>query len=433
MKNIVYTEEGIQVQVTYLDVYEEKVYVLMRLYNNTDSVRQFIFSYLFTNRPEYYSQKHGVKEFLGVLPNNNGDIYYKIKPGFFLELQFVFNCWEINDGDVFDLHGYFDLSFRNINYHFRYKDNQWTVLTSIAGTKDRGPEEFETLLEFKKNEVSNHSVQDPLKELDSLIGLSSVKEEVKTLANFIRIQKIRIEKGLPSADISYHCVFTGNPGTGKTTVARIVAGIYKEMGILKKGHIIETDRSGLVAGYIGQTAIKTNQIIDSALDGVLFIDEAYSLANKDNTRDFGAEAISTLLKRMEDDRDRLVVIVAGYTKEMKDFINSNSGLKSRFVRYINFPDYSSDELYMIFESYLSKGGYILEDSAKGLLHSSFEAVLSTGDRNYGNGRYVRNLYEEAIKAQANRLSSFSDVSDSDLAVLSKKDIEIGLERAAVTN
>lgn len=431
MKNIVYTEDGIQVQVTYLDVYDEKVYAVMRLYNNTGSDCQFITSHLFSNRPEYYSQKFGIRELIGILPSNDS-IYYKIKAGLFLELQFAFNCWEINDGDEFNLHGYFDLSFRNIDFHFRIKDSQWTVKTRIAGTKELQPEESETILEFKQKKETTYSVKNPLKELDSLIGLSSVKEEVKTLANFIKIQKIRIEKGLPSDDISYHCVFTGNPGTGKTTVARIVAGIYKEMGILKKGHIIETDRSGLVAGYIGQTAIKTNKVIDSALDGVLFIDEAYSLAKEDAGRDFGAEAISTLLKRMEDDRDRIAVIVAGYTKEMKAFINSNSGLKSRFVRYIDFPDYSTEELYEIMASLLSKGAYTLEKTAKEVLKSAFDTVRLSGDRNFGNGRYVRNVYEEALKAQANRLSQMDDISESDLSVLTMEDIERGLNRAIVS-
>ena len=181
------------------------------------------------------------------------------------------------------------------------------------------------------------------------------KEEVRSLANFVKIQKQREAKGLKTPKMSFHLVFTGSPGTGKTTVARIVARIYKDLGVLKKGHLVETDRSGLVANYVGQTATKTNEIVDSALNGVLFIDEAYALvptANKNN--DYGQEAISTLLKRMEDDRDKLVVIVAGYTKEMNRFIDSNPGLKSRFNRYINFPDYTSGELIRPMQSAISR-------------------------------------------------------------------------------
>ena len=186
------------------------------------------------------------------------------------------------------------------------------------------------------------------KTLDSLIGLAGVKDEIGKLQSFIKIQLLRRSQGLKTSPISYHCVFTGNPGTGKTTVARIVAEIYRELGVLKKGQLVETDRSGLVAEYVGQTAVKTNKVIDSALDGVLFIDEAYSLAPS-APADFGSEAISTLLKRMEDDRDRLVVILAGYGDEMQTFIDSNPGLQSRFNRYIHFDDYSAEELMAIFE------------------------------------------------------------------------------------
>lgn len=179
--------------------------------------------------------------------------------------------------------------------------------------------------------------------LDDLIGLNLVKEEIATLVNYIKMKQMRDEMSLKSPDVSYHCVFLGNPGTGKTTVARIIADIYRELGILKRGHLVETDRSGLVAEYVGQTAVKTNQMIDKALDGVLFIDEAYSLV-QGSSEDYGSEAIATLLKRMEDDRDRLVVILAGYTNEMEVFINSNPGLRSRFNRYIHFEDYSAEEL-----------------------------------------------------------------------------------------
>jgi AAA+ superfamily predicted ATPase len=262
---------------------------------------------------------------------------------------------------------------------------------------------------------------DKAEELDSLIGLESVKKEVRTMTNFIKIQKKREERGLKTSPLSYHCVFTGNPGTGKTTVARIIAGIYKELGILQSGHLVETDRSGLVAEYIGQTAAKTNEVIDSALDGVLFIDEAYALLGG-TEGDYGKEAIATLLKRMEDDRDRLVVILAGYTNEMKDFINSNPGLKSRFSRYIEFPDYSVDELEQIFEFNMRKYEYLFGAGAKQVLQQRLKEAVARKDANFGNGRFVRNIFEKAVERQANRLASENKLTTERLSTLEKEDI-----------
>ncbi len=239
--------------------------------------------------------------------------------------------------------------------------------------------------------------------LDDLIGLNRVKEEIATLVNYIRIKQMRDELSLKSPDVSYHCVFLGNPGTGKTTVARIIADIYKELGILKRGHLVEADRSGLVAEYVGQTAAKTNQMIDKALDGVLFIDEAYTLANE-SKEDFGHEAIATLIKRMEDDRDRLVVILAGYTNEMENFINSNPGLRSRFNRYIHFEDYSAEELYEIFCLQMKKNEYTMTEDNCNLLKKYFVDILNNKPKDFGNARFVRNLFERAVQNQANRLA-----------------------------
>ena len=264
---------------------------------------------------------------------------------------------------------------------------------------------------------------DPYKELDELIGLENVKKEVRTLANFVKIQKQREAQGLKTPKMSYHLVFTGSPGTGKTTVARIVARIYKDLGVLKKGHTVETDRSGLVAEYMGQTAIKTNAIIDSALNGVLFIDEAYALVPENPGRDYGQEAISTLLKRMEDDRDKLVVIIAGYTKEMQRFIDSNPGLQSRFNRYIDFPDYSSSELADIFKMYTQKNQYALTPDAERYLKQRLDSVVLHKDRNFGNARYVRNIFEKSIQQQANRLSRQKNVSKAQLTELTLNDIQ----------
>ena len=259
-------------------------------------------------------------------------------------------------------------------------------------------------------------------DLEGLIGLSTVKEEVETLRNYILIQQEREKKGLKSTQVSYHCVFTGNPGTGKTTVARIVADVYRSLGVLKKGHLVETDRSGLVADYVGQTATKTNKIIDRALDGVLFIDEAYSLVGG-GENDYGKEAIATLLKRMEDNRDRLVVILAGYSDEMKEFIDSNPGLQSRFNRYIHFPDYNADELYQIFEVNCQKNDYVLTDEAEETLKAMLEKAVAEKDKNFGNARFVRNLFEKTLERQANRLSKQSDLSKEMLTEIIASDLQ----------
>ena len=261
----------------------------------------------------------------------------------------------------------------------------------------------------------------PLDALNSLIGLCSVKDEMRSLRNFISLQKKKKEKGLQTTDISLHTVFTGNPGTGKTTVARIVAAIFHEAGLLPTDNLIEVDRSGLVAEYIGQTAIKTNEVIDKAIGGVLFIDEAYALS-QGGGNDFGKEAISTLIKRMEDDRGRFAVILAGYTEDMSDFMNANPGLKSRFPRVINFPDYSVEELEQIFLSMATGQGYELSERGKSALTKCIAEDVKVKDKRFGNGRYVRNLFERAIQLQADRLESVPDPSGEDLTTLTEKDI-----------
>lgn len=287
---------------------------------------------------------------------------------------------------------------------------------------------------IRKDDPSNHnqgnkvkrsheqSSEDPIQTLNQLVGLSAVKKDVETLKNFIKIQQLRAETGLKISSMSYHCVFTGNPGTGKTTVARIVASIYKEMGVLKKGHLVETDRAGLVAEYVGQTAAKTHKKIDEALDGVLFIDEAYSLIGQG--QDYGKEAIATLLKRMEDDRERLVVILAGYTDEMTQFINTNPGLQSRFNRYIDFPDYSAIELMQIFTCNLDKYEYVLSDEAVVTLANFFEDAVAHKDKNFGNARFVRNIFEKTLERQANRLASVCNLTSEKLSLIEVEDLPI---------
>lgn len=280
----------------------------------------------------------------------------------------------------------------------------------------------------KKNEAliiskgdKTETLDEVLNELNSLIGLKEVKTEINTLINFIKVQKAREQSGLKSSSLSYHIVFTGNPGTGKTTVARIIAKIYKHLGILTEGQLVETDRSGLVAEYVGQTAVKVNKTVNSALNGILFIDEAYSLVGE-NKDDFGKEAVATLIKRMEDDRDKLVLILAGYTKEMADFIDTNPGFKSRFNRYINFPDFTSSELYKIFESNCKKLDYHLTDEAIAKLKSVFDNAYTERDKSFGNGRFVRNVFEKTLEQQANRIAKEGNLTKEILTTITEEDI-----------
>lgn len=267
---------------------------------------------------------------------------------------------------------------------------------------------------------SNENLDHVFRELDELIGIVGVKEKVRQTANFAKIQQLRVAQGLKPIPTSYHSVYTGNPGTGKTTVARLMGRIFKSLGVLKKGHVVECDRSALVAEYVGQTAIKTNAVIDSALDGILFIDEAYSLDKGE--KDFGPEAIETLLKRMEDNRDRLIVIVAGYPEPMEKFINSNPGLHSRFTRFIEFPDYKPLELCQIFGSMCRKNALSLAPDLKERLVHHFHFLHCERSENFGNARLVRNTFEATIITQASRLAALRQIDAKALATLETADL-----------
>jgi hypothetical protein len=256
-----------------------------------------------------------------------------------------------------------------------------------------------------------------LSDFRSLTGMDAVKIEVETLVNLARVDQMRRDKGLPSPDLSKHLVFTGNPGTGKTTVARLIARLYKAIGLLTKGHLVEVDRSGLVVGYIGQTATQVKEVVEKAVGGVLFIDEAYALTAATGSNDFGREAVDTLLKLMEDHRDDLVVIVAGYPVEMATFLDSNPGLRSRFNRFIHFVDYTSAELLSIFQTICEKSGYLLHPDAEQAIRGLLNQVGPDNASRFGNGRGVRNLFEHAVANHANRLAGLTEPTIEELKEL----------------
>ena len=273
--------------------------------------------------------------------------------------------------------------------------------------------------EEKEEIPPKEKIEDLLAELDSYVGMDAIKTEVRSLINMVQVYKLRREHDLPTTDMSLHMVFSGNPGTGKTTVARIMSRIYHSLDILSKGQLVEVDRSGLVAGYVGQTALKTQKVIEKAMGGVLFIDEAYALNGK-SENDFGQEAIDTILKAMEDHRDDLGVIVAGYTELMDRFIHSNPGLESRFNRFLMFEDYTPEQMVAIFKMQCKKGCYVLAQGTEELVRD-FIAEESADD-SFGNARGVRNLFEHILVAQNNRLAKMENVTRDDLMQILPDDV-----------
>ena len=273
------------------------------------------------------------------------------------------------------------------------------------------------------SENGDESIEELLNELNSLTGLEDVKKDVNSLINLLRIRKMREERGMKQIPMSLHLVFSGNPGTGKTTVARLLAKIYHKLGVLSEGHLVEVDRAGLVGGYIGQTAIKVQEVVQKSLGGILFIDEAYSLTVNKSEKDFGLEAVDTLLKAMEDHRDDLIIIVAGYPDLMNQFLDSNPGLRSRFNKFINFADYKPEELVDIFKNMCNKSEYKATSDCLEYVCKYFEKRYIMREANFANGRDVRNFFEMAVVNQANRLSGDIDISNEELEEITLADVK----------
>ena len=312
------------------------------------------------------------------------------------------------------------LPIQNMDDYLREMDIQETL-------KMKAVDESYVKKEAAKNENDSYEDKndndlDCFEELESLIGLQNIKRDVKNLIDFVALSKKREAAGLKSLPLSLHMVFSGNPGTGKTTVARLLARIYKEIGVLSKGHLVEVDRSGLVSGYVGQTAIKTTEVINSALGGILFIDEAYSLVKGGN--DFGQEAIDTILKAMEDHRDDLIVIVAGYPDLMSQFISSNPGLKSRFSKYLLFDDYNAEELEEVFMSFCDKYEYVLSEDSKIFLKNYMCTLVEEKDDTFANARDVRNFFEQAIRNQASRLMEIENPTEDEMKNITVGDLNL---------
>lgn len=355
-------------------------------------------------------------------------LYVKILSGALLDERYIFR--KICSGELEQsaerlekANGDFEF-YKKKYLYYREPVKQEPLALAVGTATVEEKKEEPVVVAAEQETAEGNRLELLLQELNNLVGLVQVKKEMNSLINLIKVRKLRERYGLPDMEMSYHMVFSGNPGTGKTTVARLVAEIYKELGVLSKGTLTETDRAGLVAGYVGQTALKVKEVVEKALGGVLFIDEAYTLTSSEASNDFGQEALDTLVKMMEDHRDDLIVIVAGYKDEMQHFLKANTGLVSRFNKFIDFPDYSLEELIEIFHGMAYRAGFIVEEDATAALQEYLSQLDERALKSFGNARGIRNTFEKIVVNQANRIVGYQDPTVLQLTMITKEDIVI---------